>query len=117
MTLYSRGEVVLTEIAFSGELGRKRRPAVVLSVDTFNQVGTKLIVAAVTSNVSPPFRPGDVLLTDWQKAGLIKPSAVRGVLATIDKQDIVRSMGELTDDDLAKVESAIANTLGFKTTS
>lgn len=117
MTLYSRGEVVLTEIAFSGEPGRKRRPAVVLSVDVFNRAGTKLIVAAVTSNVSPPFRPGDVLLSDWQKAGLIKPSAVRGVLATIDKQDIVRSMGELTDDDLAKVESAIANTLGFKTTS
>ena len=116
MTLFSRGEVVLTEIAFSGDPGRKRRPAVVLSVDTFNRAGTKLIVAAVTSNVSPPFRPGDVLLADWQKAGLIKPSAVRGVLATIDKQDIIRSMGQVTDDDLAKVESAFAATLGFKTT-
>lgn len=115
MTLYSRGEVVLTEIAFSGEPGRKRRPAVVLSVDAFNRAGTKLIVAAVTSNVSPPFRPGDILLTDWQKAGLVKPSAVRGVLATIDKQDIVRSMGALTDEDLAKVETAIATNLGFKT--
>ena len=113
MTLSSRGEVVLTEITFSGEPGRKRRPAVVLSVDAFNRVGTKLIVAAITSNVSPPFRPGDILLADWQKAGLIKPSAVRGVLATIDKQDIVRSMGELTEDDLAKVESAIAANLGF----
>ena len=65
MTLYSRGEVVLTKITFSGEPGRKRRPAVVLSVDSFNRAGTKLIVAAVTSNVAPPFRPGDVLIADW----------------------------------------------------
>ena len=115
MTSFSPGEVILTEIAFSGDPGRKRRPAVVISIDEFNRVGTKLIVAAITSNVSPPFRRGDVLLADWQPAGLIKPSALRGVLATIDKRDIVRPMGHLTDNDFAKVEAAVADILGFKT--
>ena len=113
MTNFSQGDVILTEIAFSGEPGRKRRPAVVISIDEFNRAGTKLIVAAVTSNISPPFRRGDVLLVDWQKDGLVKPSAVRGVLATIDKKDIVRPMGHLTEKDFTKVESAVADLLGF----
>src|SRR5437660_12658215 len=97
MTASSRGDVILVEIAFSGSPGSKRRPAVVLSSDLFNAAGLKLIVAAITSNVSPPFRPGDTILSDWNAAGLIKSSAVRGVLATVDKADIVRKLGRMAD--------------------
>jgi PemK-like, MazF-like toxin of type II toxin-antitoxin system len=73
MTIYRRGDVILVEIAFSGAVGSKRRPAVVISVEAFNRAGIKLIVAAVTGNVSPPFRPGDTLLNDWSAGGLLKP--------------------------------------------
>jgi mRNA interferase MazF len=113
MTNYNRGDVILVDIAFSGTVGYKRRPAVVISVDVFNAAGIKLIVAAITSNVSPPFRPGDTLLNDWSAAGLLKPSAVRGVLATVDKADIVRKLGTLTANDFASVEQGIADILGF----
>ena len=57
MISYDPGDVILVDIAFSGAPGYKRRPAVVISRDTFNTAGIKLIVAAITSNVSPPFRP------------------------------------------------------------
>jgi mRNA interferase MazF len=113
MTTYDRGDVIFVEIAFSGAAGRKRRPAVVISSDAFNTAGIKLIVAAITSNVSPPFRPGDTLLNDWNAAGLFKPSAVRGVLATVDKADVVRKFGKLSASDFAIVEQGIANVLGF----
>jgi mRNA interferase MazF len=113
MTTYDRGDVIFVEIAFSGATGRKRRPAVVISTDAFNTAGIKLIVAAITSNVSPPFRPGDTLLNDWNAAGLLKPSAVRGVLATVDKADVVRKLGKLSTGDFAMVEQGIANVLGF----
>lgn len=99
MTSFSRGDVIWVEIAFSGAVGSKRRPAVVVSSDVFNLAGIKLIVAAVTSNPSPPFWPGDTLLRDWQKAGLVKPSAVRGVLATVDKSEVARQLGRLSADD------------------
>lgn len=48
MTSYSQGEVILTEIAFSGEPGRKRRPAVIISCDEYNRSGIKFVVGAVT---------------------------------------------------------------------
>ena len=35
MTNFSRGEVVMVEIAFSGTPGRKKRPAVVVSVESY----------------------------------------------------------------------------------
>jgi mRNA interferase MazF len=114
MTSYNRGDVILVDIAFSGAVGHKRRPAVVISTDTFNAAGIKLIVAAITSSVSPPFRPGDCLLNNWGSAGLVKPSAVRGVLATVDKADIVRKLGALSAQDLAVVEQSIAGLLGFR---
>jgi mRNA interferase MazF len=113
MTTYNRGDVILVDIAFSGATGRKRRPAVVISTDAFNRAGIKLIVAAITGNVSPPFRPGDTLLNNWSAAGLLKPSAVRGVLATVDKADVVRKIGTLSGKDLAQVERSIADTLNF----
>ncbi len=108
MTSYSRGDVILVDIAFSGAIGYKRRPAVVISGDVFNRAGIKLIVTAITSNVSPPFRPGDTLLDDWKPAGLLQPSAVRGVLATVDKADVVRELGVLSSKDFVKVEQGIA---------
>jgi mRNA interferase MazF len=104
MTNFKRGDVVLVDIAFSGTVGYKRRPSVVISVETFNRAGVKLVVAAITGNVSPPFRPGDTLLNDWKAAGLLKPSAVRGVLATVDKSDVARKLGSLSSGDMSKVD-------------
>ncbi len=84
-----------------------------LSEPAFNMAGIKLIVAAITSNVSPPFRLGDTLLSDWRVAGLLKPSAVRGVVATVDKRDVVRKLGSLSAGDLESVEQGMARVLGF----
>ncbi len=117
MTNYNPGDVILVNIAFSGAVGYKRRPAVIISKDSFNTAGIKLVVAAITSNVTPPFRPGDTLLSDWRVAGLLKPSAVRGVLATVDKSDVVRKLGALSQNDFSKVEQGIADILGFQITS
>ena len=114
MTNYNPGDVILVDIAFSGAVGYKRRPAVVISKDRFNTAGIKLIVAAITGNVSPPYRPDDTLLSDWKGAGLLKPSAVRGVLATVDKSDIARKLGTLSAKDFSRVEQGIADVLGFQ---
>ena len=111
--VYSRSDVVLVDFPFSGSVGSKRRPAVVMSTDGFNQAGIKVIIAGITSNLLPPFRPGDTMLNDWGAAGLLKPSAVRGIVATQDRSEIVRTLGRLSAADFANVESAIAGIMGF----
>src|SRR5713226_4148021 len=113
MTNFSRGEVLMVEIAFSGTPGRKKRPAVVISVEEYHRGGTKLIVAGLTSNVTSLARFGDVSIEHWQKAGLVKPSAFRGVVTTVDELDVVRPMGVLDGEDFEKLEASIAEMLGF----
>jgi len=111
--IYPRGEVLFAEILFSGSIGSKRRPVVVLSTEDFQRAGSKLIVAGVTSTVAPPLRPGDVLLNDWSQAGLVKPSAVRGLVTVIDRNQIVRRLGRLSGKDFALVEQGIADIMGL----
>lgn len=111
--IYPRGTVLFTEVPFSGAAGSKRRPVVVLSTESFQEAGSKLIVVGVTSTVRPPFRPGDVLLNGWLQAGLMKPCAVRAGLAVIDRNEIVRRLGQLSDADFASVEQGVAGIMGF----
>ena len=110
---YPRGEVLFAEIQFSGSIGSKRRPVVVLSTEDFQRAGSKLIVAGITSTVAPPFRPGDVLLNDWSQAGLVKPSAIRGLVAVIDRNQIIRRLGRLSLKDFANVVQGMADIMGL----
>lgn len=111
--IYPRGTVLFTEVQFSGSVGSKRRPVIVLSTEDFQRAGSKLIVVGVTGTTAPPLRPGDMLLSDWMQAGLMKPSAVRGAVALIDRNEIARWLGQLSDNDFAAVEQGIANIMGF----
>ena len=110
---YQRGEILLVEMPFTDGPGGKKRPAVVLSTEAFNQLGTKIVVAAITTNLGAPFRPGDTTLGDWQSAGLLKPSAVRGYLGMVDQRNVERVLGKMTARDFVQVEQGIAGILGL----
>ncbi len=105
--------MLLADVVFSGGLGSKPRPIVVVSTEAYNQSGIKLIGAAITSNLSGNPRLGDVILTDWQTAGLAFPSAVRGTIITVDRVDVHR-LGVMSPlEDFANIEKALALIMGF----
>ncbi len=54
---------------------------------------------------------GEVWLRDWQVAGLLKPSVVKPVLATIEQGLIIKPLGKLGVADLASLKGAIARIL------
>jgi mRNA interferase MazF len=110
---FSTGDVLFVEIAFSGSVGSKRRPVIVLSTSDYNRSGSKVIVAGVTSNLAPPPRFGDVILQDWSQAGLLKPSAVRGLVTTVDRTEVVRTLGALTERDFAALLQGVKLMLGL----
>jgi mRNA interferase MazF len=112
MTNYKRGDVVLVNFVFSDESRVKRRPALVLSTDEYNNGRQEVIVAAITSNTQR-ILIGDYLLTHWQKVGLLYPSVVTGIFRTIKNQMIYRKLGELSDDDMKAVEQKARHILGL----
>ena len=81
---YKRGDVVLVPFPFSDQTSVKQRPCFVISVDAFQARGPDLLIMAVTSQVGGALRLGEFIIRDWQAAGLLKPSAVKAAIATIE---------------------------------
>jgi mRNA interferase MazF len=74
-TAYSFGDVVLVPFPFTDQTASKKRPAVVVSANAYQQGRPDVIVMAVTSQILRPAGAlGESLISDWQGAGLLKPS-------------------------------------------
>lgn len=54
---------------------------------------------AITSQVSSLPAPGEMVVTRWAEAGLLKPSVTKPAFATIEKPLIVRRFGRFETVD------------------
>lgn len=111
-TAYSFGDVVLVPFPFTDQSTVKRRPAVVISSDRYNRERQDVIIMAITSQTRSPAKADDLQIESWSAAGLLKPSTVKPVIATIQRSLILRSLGRLEDADLAGLRKTIAAVLG-----
>ncbi|MEK7806274.1 MAG: type II toxin-antitoxin system PemK/MazF family toxin [Chloroflexota bacterium] len=107
MTDYKPGDVVLVPYPLGQASSPKKRPALVISPEAYNQATGELIMAQITSRVSAPPRPGDYRIQDWQEAKLPRPALVRARLATLKAAQVLRKLGELKEGDLAGVQEAL----------
>lgn len=71
-----------------------------------------LIIIAITSQIKPAQTVGEVIVQDWQGAGLLKPSAIKPVITTIKRSLIINKLGQLKEDDRAVLRRAIGQILG-----
>jgi mRNA interferase MazF len=104
------GDVVLVPFPFTSQAASKKRPAVVVSNRAYNSARPDLVVMAITSQLRPG--PGEVWVGQWQVAGLLKPSAVKPVFATLEQALVIRQLGTLGAGDQAALRKAIAEILG-----
>lgn len=103
MPAHSQGEVLLAWLTFSDGQGAKRRP--VLVAQDFGD--DDLLVAPITSQARRV--AADVVLDNWQGAGLKLPSVVRiEKLATISKSCVVRKLGQLPAKELVRAKETLA---------
>ncbi len=94
---FSRGEVVLPPIPFTDLTSRKVRPAVVIGLSS--HAGDLFVVP-----VSSQLRNVDVLLHDWQKAGLNVACWIKAQIATIESRLVVKTVGGLSMKDQMALE-------------
>lgn len=98
MTNYEFGEVVLVDFPQSGRVQRKKRPAlIVLDIGDAD-----VVLAPITTRER--LGHGDYKLRDWQLSGLLRESWLRlAKIACLEKDDINRRLGRLTDYDQSMV--------------
>jgi len=108
---YEFGDVVLVPFPFTSHAASKKRPAVVVSARTYNVSRRDIVVMAVTSQVQSISGRAEVGVADWQAAGLLKPSVIKPVFATLEQAMVIRRLGSLTAGDQAALRQTIRETL------
>jgi mRNA interferase MazF len=109
-----RGEIFLTALdpALGHEI-KKTRPALVIQNDVTNRFGMTTIVAAITSRVSIPPYPNEVVIQP-STTGLEVVSTVRlDQIRTVDRKRLLRRLGKADEDVMLKVDEAISISLGL----
>ena len=112
MTRYSFGAVILVPFPFTSQTASKKRPAVVISSSGYGSSRPDVILMAITSQLRSEAGAIDVQLADWQGAGLLKPSAIKPVIATIEQSLIDRQLGGLGAHDEAALRALIDQIVG-----
>ncbi len=103
------GAIALVPFPFTSQTASKQRPAVIVSNAAYNHERPDVVV---TSQLRPNPAFGEVWVAQWREAGLIKPSAVKPVFATLEKRLIIRLLRMLGSEDQAALRAAIAATIG-----
>ena len=105
-----RGDVywVSLDPAVGSEI-HKTRPAVVVSNNSCNAFGARIVVLPLTSNVDSLY-PGEALVTVKGKPARALGDQIR----SIDKSRLRSRIERLSQDELAGVEEAVRITLGLR---
>lgn len=114
---FAFGDVVLVAFPFTSLAASKQRPAVVVSSSAYSLERPDVVLMAITSQLRPSPAAtganwGEVWLADWQTAGLLKPSAVKPIFATLEQRLVLRTLGALTQADAKALTSALNGILG-----
>jgi len=111
MTSFEFGDVVLVPFPFTDQSTTKKRPAIVVSSPAYNSERPDVIIMAVTSQVRPA-NNFDIPVTDWRVAGLIKPSVVKPVIATVERGLVIKRLGRLSEQDRTALVESLREILG-----
>ena len=68
---------------------------------------------AITSQIGGVLRSGEFLIRDWHPAGLLKPSAVKAAITTIEAKLIRRRLGRLSVRDLQQLNISLRRLLSL----
>jgi mRNA interferase MazF len=113
-----RGDVVIVGFPFVDGRRGKNRPAVVLQNDRDNVRLTNTIVAMISGNIRHAAEPTQVLVDPNSQQGAM--SGLHGAsvvkccnLYTVRQQDILQSIGRLSDALRDAVDQALIDALGL----
>lgn len=114
MPEYKRGDVWLANLdpVIGSEQG-KTRPVVIIQNDVANEYSPVVIVAAITTALSPKEYPTEVRVSA-PEGGLKRDSVILlNQIRTLDKRRLIERWGRLTEETMRKLDEALKISLGL----
>src|SRR5437899_226633 len=111
-TSYKRGDVVLIPFPFTDLTSSKRRPALIISSEAFNNTHDDVIVIGVTSQIPTRFGDDEFLIPigALAAAGLPKASLVKlSKVVTLHQHLVVKRLGTIPEPALSEVRERFRN--------
>ena len=111
-----RGVIVLIEVPFAGDSGRKVRPALVVQSDFYNRTFSNMVVAVITGNTKRQHDPAHLLIDPSKHSGtgLLGLSLVSCVnLHTVERTDIIKTLGKLPTSLTPDLDRCLQTALGI----
>jgi mRNA interferase MazF len=105
-----RGEVYWVNLdPVVGTEIRKTRPAVIVSNNSCNRYGTRVVVLPITSNVTSLY-PGEAMVSVKGKLGRALGDQIR----SIHRGRLKARAGAVTTEEMARIDEALAITLALQ---
>ena len=102
MNPFAFGDIVLLKFPFTDGNSFKKRPALV--INDFND--GDIIVCRITSKIYNT--DNDVLLDEWEKAGLMLASVVRvHKIATLEKELVEAHLGKISEAEKLRIKAIV----------
>lgn len=70
-------------------------------------------ITAITSQTKKFLEIGECLIKNWKEAGLLKPSAIKPAISTIEQKLVLKKLGVLSTDDLASLNNTLKELLSL----
>ena len=107
------GDIILVPFPFTDQSSIKKRPAVIVSTARYNAERPDFIIMAITSQIRDQNGFGDGVVVAWEAAGLLKPSAIKPVIATIEQSLTIKQLGRLEASDIASLKRVLGKIIDF----
>ena len=100
------GDVILIRFPFTDLSQSKKRPAVVISPPEYRKRYGDIILLPITSKQQPSEE--NLCLQDWEAAGLLKPSWVKPLVASVSSAFALQTIGRISRNDNERIQHALS---------
>lgn len=90
-------DVILLPIPFTDLTSRKVRPAIVIGLSSYPGDMFVVPISSQSANI-------DLMLTEWQAAGLNVPCGIKSQIATVESRLVVRKIGTVSLADQGRLQ-------------
>ena len=107
-TMPKQRDIILIPIPFTDLTSQKRRPAIIISSNNYNETNEDIVVVALTSNIEP--RDFTIMLTsDELEEGTLKVTSIIRVdkIYTLNKSIVLKTFGKVKPDILSKIKDSL----------
>ncbi len=105
--IFKAFDVVAVPFPFTDREASRRRPALVISNESFNKQHDQLVLSMITTTTNNVWL-SDVSLANWQKAGLKVACHFRLKLFTLDQNLVLKKIGHLSSADIKAIQAVLA---------